>query len=107
MASMEQTDFSSAKMIGVNLTGAQAKGTIFLEADMSRADLRGATFPGAILREAKLDGARVEGADFRGALGLEAWQVCSTTGWQGAQFDADVKAAALQSCGASQNRTQQ
>jgi uncharacterized protein YjbI with pentapeptide repeats len=90
----------------VNLTGAQAKGTIFLEADMSRADLRGATFPGAILREAKLDGARVEGADFRGALGLEAWQVCSTTGWQGAQFDADVKAAVLQSCGASQNRTQ-
>src|SRR5882757_9831195 len=106
MASMEQTDFSSAKMMGVNLTGAQAKGTIFLEADMSRADLRGATFPGAILREAKLDGARVEGADFRGALGLEAWQVCSTTGWQGAQFDADVKAAALQSCGASQSRAQ-
>jgi uncharacterized protein YjbI with pentapeptide repeats len=106
MASMEQTDFSSAKMIGVNLTGAQAKGTIFLEADMSRADLRGATFPGAILRETKLDGARVEGADFRGALGLEAWQVCTTTGWQGAQFDADVKAAVLQSCGASQSRTQ-
>jgi uncharacterized protein YjbI with pentapeptide repeats len=98
MASMEQTDFSAAKMTDVNLTGAQAKGTIFLEADMSRADLRGASFPGAILRDAKLDGARVEGADFRGALGLEAWQVCATTGWQGAQFDADVKAAVLQSC---------
>ncbi|HTA56957.1 MAG TPA: pentapeptide repeat-containing protein [Candidatus Baltobacteraceae bacterium] len=107
MASMEMTDFSAAKMMGVNLTGAQAKGTIFLEADMSRADLRGASFPGAILRDTKLDGARVEGADFRGALGLEAWQVCSTTGWQGAQFDADVKAAVLQTCGgALQGRTQ-
>jgi len=106
MASMEQTDFSAAKMMGVNLTGAQAKGTIFLEADMSRADLRGASFPGAILRETRLDGARVEGADFRGALGLEAWQVCATTGWQGAQFDADVKAAVLQSCGGTQNRSQ-
>jgi uncharacterized protein YjbI with pentapeptide repeats len=107
MASMELTDFSAAKMIGANLTGAQAKGTIFLEADLSRADLRGAAFPGAILRQTKLDGARVEGADFRGALGLEAWQVCATTGWQGAQFDADVKAAVTQSCGATQNRTQQ
>jgi uncharacterized protein YjbI with pentapeptide repeats len=106
MASMEMTDFSAAKMTGVNLTGAQAKGTIFLEADMSRADLRGASFPGAILRDTKLDGARVEGADFRGALGLEAWQVCATTGWQGAQFDADVKAAVLQSCG-TQGRSQQ
>jgi uncharacterized protein YjbI with pentapeptide repeats len=106
MASMEQTDFSAAKMVGVNLTGAQAKGTIFLEADMSRADLRGAAFPGAILRQTKLDGARVEGADFRGALGLEAWQVCATTGWQGAQFDADVKAAVLQSCGGAQGRAQ-
>ena len=107
MASMEQTDFSAAKMTGVNLTGAQAKGTIFLEADMSRADLRGASFPAAILRDAKLDGARVEGADFRGALGLEAWQVCATTGWQGAQFDADVKAAVLQSCGGAQGRNPQ
>jgi uncharacterized protein YjbI with pentapeptide repeats len=106
MASMEQTDFSAAKMTGVNLTGAQAKGTIFLEADMSRADLRGAAFPGAILRDTKLDGARVEGADFRGALGLQAWQVCATTGWQGAQFDADVKAAVLQSCGGAQGRAQ-
>ncbi|HET6931000.1 MAG TPA: pentapeptide repeat-containing protein [Candidatus Acidoferrum sp.] len=107
MASMEQTDFSAAKLIGVNLTGAQAKGTIFLETDMSRADLRGASFPGAILRDTKLDGARVEGADFRGALGLEAWQVCATTGWQGAQFDADVKAAVLQSCGGAQSRNPQ
>jgi uncharacterized protein YjbI with pentapeptide repeats len=73
---------------------------------MSRADLRGAAFPGAILRQTKLDGARVEGADFRGALGLEAWQVCATTGWQGAQFDADVKAAVLQSCGGVQGRAQ-
>ncbi|HET7106777.1 MAG TPA: pentapeptide repeat-containing protein [Candidatus Acidoferrum sp.] len=106
MASMEQTDFSSAKMTGVNLTGAQAKGTIFLEADLSRADLRGASFPGAILRDTKLDDARVDGADFRGALGLEAWQVCSTQGWRGAQFDADVKAAVLQSCGGTQGRIQ-
>jgi uncharacterized protein YjbI with pentapeptide repeats len=107
MASMEQTDFSAAKLTGANLTGAQAKGTIFLEADLSRTDLRGAAFPGAILRDTKLDGARVEGADFRGALGLQAWQVCATTGWQGAQFDADVKAAVLQSCGGAQGRSQQ
>jgi hypothetical protein len=40
------------------------------------------------------------GADFRGALGLEAWQVCSTQGWRGAQFDADVQAAVQASCGA-------
>jgi len=49
---------------------------------------------------------RVEGADFRGALGLEAWQVCSTKGWQAAQFDADVKAAVLQSCGGAPGRNQ-
>jgi len=101
LALMEQTDLSAAKLIEANLTGAQAKGTIFLEADLSRADLRGAVFPGAILRQAKLDGARVEGADFRGALGLEAWQVCSMQGWRSAQFDADVQAAAMQSCGSA------
>jgi uncharacterized protein YjbI with pentapeptide repeats len=101
LASMEQTDLSAARLIEANLTGAQAKGTIFLEADLSKADLRGAAFPGAILRQAKLDGARVEGADFRGALGLEAWQVCSMQGWRGAQFDADVLAAVMQSCGAT------
>ena len=106
LASMEQTDLSAAKLIDANLTGAQAKGTIFLEADLSKADLRGASFPGAILRQAKLDGARVEGADFRGALGLEAWQVCSTQGWRGAQFDADVLAAAMQTCGTTPNGQQ-
>lgn len=98
LASLEQTDLSAAKLIGANLTSAQAKGTIFLDADLSKADLRGATFPGAILRQAKLDGAQVEGADFRGALGLEAWQVCSMRGWRSAQFDADVKASAEQTC---------
>jgi len=98
LAYLEQTDLSAARLMGANLTSAQAKGTIFLDADLSSADLRGATFPGAILRQAKLDGAQVEGADFRGALGLEAWQVCSMRGWRGAQFDADVKAAAEQTC---------
>ena len=107
LAKMEQTDFSAAKMIGANLTGAEAKGTIFLEADLSKADLRGATFVGAVLRQAKLDGANVMGADFHGALGLEAWQVCSTQGWRGAQFDADVQAAVAQSCGAQQVNAQQ
>lgn len=101
LTTLEQTDFSAAKMMGANLTGAQAKGTIFLEADLSRADLRGAMFPGAVLRQVKLDGANLLGADFRGALGLEAWQVCSTQGWRGAQLDPDVKAAAEQSCGSS------
>jgi uncharacterized protein YjbI with pentapeptide repeats len=102
LAKLEQTDFSSAKMTGANLTGAQAKGTVFLEADLSKADLRGATFAGAILRQVKLDGANLMGADFRGALGLEAWQVCSAQGWHGAQFDADVQAAVQQSCGTQQ-----
>lgn len=99
LAVLEQTDLSAAKLTGANLTGAQAKGTIFLESDLSRSDLRGARFDGAILRQAKLDGARVEGADFRGALGLEAWQVCSTSGWRGAEFDLDVKAAVDTLCG--------
>jgi uncharacterized protein YjbI with pentapeptide repeats len=62
--------------------------------------LRGGNFAGAVLRQVKLDGANVMGADFRGALGLEAWQVCSTQGWRGAQFDADVQAAVQASCGA-------
>jgi uncharacterized protein YjbI with pentapeptide repeats len=99
LAKLEQTDFSAAKMIGANLTGVQAKGTIFLEADLSKADLRGGNFAGAVLRQVKLDGANVMGADFRGALGLEAWQVCSTQSWRGAQFDADVQAAVQASCG--------
>lgn len=99
LATLEQTDFSAAKMIGVNLTGAQAKGTIFLEGDLSKADLRGGTFTGAILRQVKLDGANLMGADLRGALGLEAWQVCSAQGWQGAQLDPDVKTAVEQACG--------
>jgi uncharacterized protein YjbI with pentapeptide repeats len=106
LAKLEQTDFSAAKMMGANLTGAQAKGTIFLEADLSKADLRGATFAGAVLRQVKLDGANVMGADFRGALGLEAWQVCATQGWRGAQFDADVLAAVEQSCGTPVNAQQ-
>ena len=101
LAKLEQTDFSAAKMEGANLTGAQAKGTIFLEADLSKADLRGGMFAGAVLRQVKLDGANVLGADFRGALGLEAWQVCLTQGWRGAQFDADVQAAVQASCGAA------
>ena len=107
LAKLEQTDFSAAKMMGVNLTGAQAKGTIFLEADLSKADLRGAMFAGAVLRQVKMDGASLMGADFRGALGLESWQVCSTEGWRGAQFDPDVKAAVEQSCGTPQVNPQQ
>jgi uncharacterized protein YjbI with pentapeptide repeats len=106
LAKMEQTDFSAAKMVGANLTGAQAKGTIFLEADLSKADLRGGMFAGAVLRQVKLDGANVRGADFRGALGLEAWQVCATEGWRGAQFDADVQAAVMASCGAAASQPQ-
>ena len=106
LTTLEQTDFSAAKMMGANLTGAQAKGTIFLEADLSNADLRGATFAGAVLRQVKLDGANVLGADFRGALGLDAWQVCATHGWRGAQLDADVKAAVEQSCGSAATSAQ-
>jgi len=102
LATLEQTDLSAAKLQGANLTGAQFKGTILLEADLSRADLRGAALTGAILRQAKLDGAQLEGADLRGALGLEAWQVCTTKGWQSAQLDADIRAAANQQCGTPQ-----
>ncbi|HKI11110.1 MAG TPA: pentapeptide repeat-containing protein [Candidatus Acidoferrum sp.] len=54
------------------------------------------------LRQAHLDGANLEGADLRGALGLEAWQVCSTNGWRGAQLNADVKTATGQLCGTPQ-----
>jgi uncharacterized protein YjbI with pentapeptide repeats len=107
LAKLEQTDFSAAKMAGANLTGAQAKGTIFLEADLSKADLRGGMFAGAVLRQVKLDGANVMGADFRGSLGLEAWQVCATQGWRSAQFDADVQAAVMASCGGTQASPQQ
>lgn len=99
LAYLEQTDLSAAKLQGANLTGAQVKGTILLEADLTKADLRGATMTGAILRQVKLDGALLDGADLRGALGLEAWQVCSTKGWQGAQFDADILSAVQQLCG--------
>jgi uncharacterized protein YjbI with pentapeptide repeats len=90
----------------VNLTGVQAKGTIFLEGDLSRADLRGGMFAGAVLRNVKMDGANVMGADFRGALGLEAWQVCVTQGWRGAQFDADVLASVELTCGNSPSSKQ-
>jgi uncharacterized protein YjbI with pentapeptide repeats len=102
LATLEQTDLSAAKLQGANLTGAQFKGTILLEADLSRADLRGAALTGAILRQAKLDGAQLEGADLRGALGLEAWQICTAKGWQSAQLDADIRAAANQQCGTPQ-----
>jgi uncharacterized protein YjbI with pentapeptide repeats len=101
LATLEQTDLSAARLQGANLTGAQIKGTILLEADLSRADLRGATLTGAILRQAKLDGALLDGADMRGALGVEAWQVCATKGWQSALLDTDIKAAADQLCGSS------
>jgi uncharacterized protein YjbI with pentapeptide repeats len=106
LATLEQTDLSSAKLAGANMTSAQFKGTIFLEADLSKTDVRGAAFPGAILRQAHLDGANLEGADLRGALGLEARQVCSTTGWRSAQLDADVKTATEQLCGTPQTTPQ-
>ncbi|MGB8475080.1 MAG: pentapeptide repeat-containing protein [Candidatus Acidiferrum sp.] len=100
-ADLEQTDFSSAKLGEANMTGAQFKGTILMDADLRNADLRGAFFGGAVLRGSKMTGANVEGADLRGALGLTAEQVCSTKGWQGAQFDSDVLAQTQSLCGAS------
>lgn len=98
-ATLEQTDFSSARLMDGTATGAGFKGTILMDASLKNVDLRGAFFPGAVLRGTDLTGASVEGADFRGALGLTAEQVCSTHGWQGAQFDADVLAAARVQCG--------
>jgi uncharacterized protein YjbI with pentapeptide repeats len=101
LANLEQTDFSGAKLSGTKFGGAQFKGTILLSADLRKTDLRGATFPGAVLRDTPMDGAHVDGADFRGALGLTANEVCSTTGWQTAQFDPDILAAVQSHCGAS------
>jgi uncharacterized protein YjbI with pentapeptide repeats len=99
-ANLEQTDFSSAKLLEANMSGAQFKGTILMDADMRDADLRGAYFNGAIFRGTEISGANVAGADLRGALGLTAAQVCSTRGWQAAQFDADVLAQMQSLCGA-------
>jgi uncharacterized protein YjbI with pentapeptide repeats len=98
-ATAEQTDFSSARLVEANMTGGQFKGTIFMDADLRNADLRGASFFGAIFRGTEITGASVAGADFRGALGLTADQVCSTHGWQAAQFDADVLAQTRSLCG--------
>jgi uncharacterized protein YjbI with pentapeptide repeats len=97
-ASLAQTDFSSAKLADANMTGAQFKGTILMDADLTNADLRTAAFPGAIFRGTRITGAEIAGADLRGALGLTAEQVCSTHGWQGAQFDADVLAQTQNLC---------
>ncbi len=105
LAMLEQADLSAAKLQGANLTGAQIKGTILLEADLSRADLRGAILTGAILRQVKLDDARIDGADLRGALGLEAWQICTTKGWQSAMLDADTQSAATSLCGPARTDT--
>jgi uncharacterized protein YjbI with pentapeptide repeats len=98
-ATLLQTDFSSAKLGEANLTGAQFKGTILMDADLKNTDLRGALFNAAIFRGTDINGANVAGADFRGALGLTADQVCSTHGWQSAQFDADVFAQTQALCG--------
>ena len=97
-ATLEQTDFSSAKLVETNATGAQFKGTILMDADLRNADLRGAFFNGAIFRGTDITGATVAGADLRGALGLTADQVCSTHGWQAAQLDADVLAQTRSLC---------
>lgn len=98
-ATLEQTDLSSARLMDGVATGAVFKGTILMDASLKNVDLRGAFFPGAVLRGTDLTGASTAGADFRGALGLTAEQVCSTHGWQGAQFDADVLAAVRAQCG--------
>ena len=98
-AVLEQTDFSSAKLAEANMTGAQFKGTILMDADLHNADLRGGFFNGAIFRGTDVTGANIAAADLRGALGLTADQVCSTHGWQAAQFDADVLAQTQRLCG--------
>ena len=97
-ADLQQADFSSSRLTGVNATGASFKGTILMDASLQNADLRGAFFGAAIFRGTDITGASVAGADFRGALGLTAEQVCSTRGWLGAQFDADVLAAVRTQC---------
>lgn len=71
-----------------------------MDAILRNVDLRGASFDGAIFRGTDITGANLAGADLRGALGLTAEQVCSTKGWQAAQFDADVLAQTQALCGA-------
>lgn len=99
LANLELTDFSGAKLAGSQFAGAQFKGAILLGADLRSTGLRGANFAAAVLRDAPMDNAQVDGADFRGALGLSAAQVCSTRGWNSAQFDADVLLAVQSQCG--------
>jgi uncharacterized protein YjbI with pentapeptide repeats len=100
---LQNADFSAAKMIGTNLTGAQFRGGIFLDANFKNADLRGAILTGAIVRDASFEGANFEGADLRSAIGLSVEQVCSAGHWRGALLDADLQAAAQARCGASQS----
>jgi uncharacterized protein YjbI with pentapeptide repeats len=104
LANLELTDFSGAKFTGAQFAGAQLKGTILLGADLRNTGLRGAVLTGAVLRDAPMDGAQLDGADFRGALGLTAAQVCSTRGWNSAQFDADVLQAVQTQCSAAASR---
>jgi uncharacterized protein YjbI with pentapeptide repeats len=104
LANLELTDLSGAKLAATQFAGAQFKGTVLLGADLRNAGMRGATFAGAVLRDAVMEGAQIDGADFRGALGLSAAQVCSTRGWDSAQFDPDVLAAVQAQCGAPKQR---
>jgi uncharacterized protein YjbI with pentapeptide repeats len=99
LANLQEADFSAAKLIGTDLREAQLKGGIFLDAKLTNADLRGALLTGAIVRDADFQGANVGSADLRGAVGLTAAQLCSGTGWQTAQLDADLLASTQQRCG--------
>ena len=101
LANLQDTDFSGAKLIETNFTGAKFPGAIFLDAILKNADLRGASLTGAIVRDANFEGANLDGADFRGAVGLTVPQVCAAR-WRGALLDPDVQSGAQARCGAAQ-----
>ncbi len=81
------------------MTGAQFKGTILMDADLKNADFEEVFLRSGFSRNGNYRRKRGR-RGLRGALGLSAEQVCSTNGWQAAQFDADVLAQTRGLCGA-------
>ncbi|CAN1724182.1 Pentapeptide repeat-containing protein [Hyphomicrobium sp. 1Nfss2.1] len=67
---LARCDFSSARMMGVDVRGVSLTGAIFRQADLTAADLRSADLSYADFEGAVLTGARFEGARLEGAKGL-------------------------------------
>lgn len=67
---LARCDFSSARMVGVDVRGVSLTGSIFRKADLTAADLRHADLSYADFEGAVLTGARFDGAQLEGAKGL-------------------------------------